>query len=221
MATVGSKNQPLVAAGDVFNPVTDINNSTNWSAGFAMALSVANATARNALTGANVWAGLIVYQQDTGEYYTYSGSGWYMARMGTPPRIELTRTATQTSTSANQTTQTGWTVTASRGGLTHSTGVVTIPRTGNYNVYALCHWAANTTGVRMLTLLSGSTALLRTSTMTISTASVETSLELVGTSVALSSGNTISIQARQDSGGTLNTTGATVPMKFIVEWAGE
>ena len=220
MATVGSKNQPLVATGDAFNPVTDINNATNWVATYAMARSVADATARNALSGANVWAGMTVYQIDTGEYYTYTGSAWYMARMGTPPRIELTRTATQTSTTATQTTQTGWTETAKRGSFSQASGVITVPRTGNYNIYAQVHFAGNATGVRMATVLSGATPILRTATLA-APATVETSLQCVGTSIPLTSGSTLTLQARQDSTAALNTTGATVPMKFIVEWAGE
>lgn len=222
MTTYGAKNQPLVATTDPFSPPTDINASTNWSATFAMVRSVANAAARNALAGANLWAGLTVHQADTNEYYSYSGSAWLLdAGVGTPPRIEMTRTSTQTSATATATTQTGWTVTANRGGFTEASGVVTVPRAGKYNIFTQCSWASNSTGVRQATILIGGTAAYRTSTMAISTSSTETNLQVVAHQVPVAGSGTIALSALQASGGALNTTGATVPMKLIIEWAGE
>lgn len=222
MATVGSKNQPIIVTTDTFNPVTDINNGVNWSATFANVRNVASATARNALSGADLWQGLSVYQVDTGEFYTYNGTAWQLGGgLGVAPRIELTRTATQTSTTATATTQTGWTQTAIRGGFTEASGVVTIPRTGKYNIFLQVNWAANATGHRALSIVSGGSPILRASGMTVTTSSTETNLQVTGLSIPLASGATLTPQALQTSGGALNTTGATVPMKFIVEWASE
>lgn len=222
MPTYGSKNQPLIATTDTFNPATDVNTATNWNANFAMVKSVANAAARTALSGADLWAGLTVHQADTNEYYSYNGSAWLLnAGMGTPPRIELTRTATQTSSSATATTQTGWTVTANRGGFVEASGVVTVPRAGKYNIFAQCSWASNSTGVRQATILIGGTATYRSSTMAISTSSTETNLQVVANQVPIAGSGTVALSALQASTTTLNTTGATVPMKLIIEWAGE
>lgn len=221
MPTYGSKNQPLVATTDTFNPPADINSATNWGATFANLRTVADTTAMNALTGADRWTGLTVYKLDSNEFYTYNGSAWVLHTIGAFPRIELTRTSTQTSNSNSSTVQTGWTVTSNRGGFSHSSGVITIPRTGLYNVYGQVNWEFNATGARILNLVSGGSVIARVSTMAATASSTISSLQVVSQSTSLASGATLSLSAIQVSGGALNTSGAVVPMKFIVEWAGE
>lgn len=220
MPTYGSKNQPLIATTDTFNPATDINTATNWGATFANLRVVASAAVRNALAGSDLWDGLTVWQQDTDEFYTYNGSAWLLnAGVGTPPRIELTKTGTQTSNNGTNTTQTGWTVTSNRGGFTEASGVITIPRTGKYNIFGQIAFAANSTGYRALTILVNGNITFRQSGA--NAASIDTAMAINANSVQLTAGQTVALSTIQGSGGSLNTTGATVPQKFIVEWAGE
>jgi hypothetical protein len=219
MPTLGDKNQPLVATTDTFNPPADINSSTNWSATFANVRTVANTTALNALTGADRWAGLTVYKLDSNEFYTYSGSAWLLNAIGQKPRIDLTRTTTQSNANNTQVVQTGWTVTANRGGFTEIAGVITIPRTGFYNIYGQASWATNATGTRVLSIEVGGTAVYRNSAP--ASSALAPSVQVSASAVPLTQGNQVRLAAWQNSGGATNTTGSPIPMKFIIEWAGE
>jgi hypothetical protein len=222
MPTSGAKNQPLVSTTDTFNPPADINTATNWAADFANVRTVADTTALNALTGADRWTGLTAYKVDSVEFYTYDGSDWILnPGMGKPPRVDLTRTATQSSGSGTLTTQTGWTVTSNRGGFSESSGVITVPRTGFYDIFAQVNWAANATGSRALSILSGGSSIGAVTTMANTASGSLTSLQIQRRSVLLSAAATVAIQARQVSGGSLNTTGTDTPMKFTMVWAGE
>jgi hypothetical protein len=222
MPTYGSKNQPLVATTDTFNTPADINSATNWSAGFANLRTVADTSALNALTGADRWTGLTAYKLDSSEFYTYDGSAWMLnAGMGKPPRIDLTKTGTQSSGSNNLTTQTGWTVTANRGGFTEASGVITVPRTGSYDIFGQVNWAANATGSRTAVILWNGTSIAAVSTMANTASSALTNLQVERRSVQLASGATLALAARQVSGSSLNTSGADPAMKFTVVWAGE
>jgi hypothetical protein len=222
MPTYGSKNQPLVSTTDTFNPPTDINSATNWGATFANVRSVADTTALNALTGADRWAGLTAYKLDSNEFYTWNGSAWVLnPGVAGPPRIELTRTTGQSQSTGSVVTQTGWTVTANRGGFVHTNGVITIPRTGFYDLHANVSFQAATAGFREVRVVVNGAYRFRNNAHPVQTATFETNVQVNLRSYSFTAGELVRLDTFTNSGATISTTGATVPMKFIMTWAGE
>lgn len=97
----------------------------------------------------------------------------------------------------------GWTVEANVG-ITHSSGVFTVPKAGRYRVDVNVSYAANATGYRGLRILVGATG-----KQTVLTAPSPTLHTTVGTSrvLIMAASGTITIQGIQNSGAGLNVQG--------------
>ena len=170
--------------------------------------------------------GMLVYLQDLNQYQMNldgSASGWYPIA-GQMPRCELTRSSTGTNffTSGSTITITGWTQTELRGGFTESSGVVTVPLTGRYNVTGFFAFGtANTTGYRLFQIAQGGsmTKIWRNSVAPVSGAAPMCTLSING--VKLTAGDTLVLQGIQNSGSSLDLYYvAGFESKFIVEYVG-
>jgi hypothetical protein len=220
MATVGSKNQPIVQTTDTFNPVSDINTLSNWVANnYASVKVLTGATLHTAITGADLFAGLLAYETSTGQYWRYDGSAWNIEAFGTPPRAHLTKTTTQSiATGGTGTVVTTWTATMARGMTANaSAGTITIPYTGRYNVYAQVLFAAAATGYRAVTVLQNGSAMARneyTPASSANTAFVPVTI----TGYVYTAGDVLSLNALQTSGGAINVIATST---FIVEYVGQ
>jgi hypothetical protein len=224
MATVGSKNQPIVQTTDSFNPVNDINTLSNWVANnYASTKILTGSTLHTAVTGADLFAGLLTYETSTGQYWRWDGSAWYLEGIGSNPRIELTNTAgsggfflTTTNTVLNS-----WTTTASRGGMSVSGGVVTVPYTGRYNIFLTFGFSSQATaaGTRIIRVATSAGPTYWNSTAPVN--SNGSYMMLAVTGVALTASTTLTPQGFQSSGATLDwVSSATAPSKFIIEYVG-
>lgn len=219
MATVGSKNQPLVSTTDAFNPPNDINTLANWVAtNYANFKVLTGATTHASLTGADVFQGLLVYEASTGQFWRYDG-GWFIEPLGTPPRAVMTKTTTQSiATGGSGAVVTGWTLGTARAFTTNATsGTITIPYSGRYNVFAQIVFAGSgaSTTYCMTQLLVNGSASVRSHVPGIS-ASVFVPIAAVGQ--YYSAGDVLSINALQTSGSAQNVTATST---FIVEYVGQ
>lgn len=237
MPTTGNKGKPVLAGSDSFAPYTHINNAVDWAETFASVRNVADSTAMNALSGtANVWVGLVVYHTSG----TYAGTFWLCTAVagspqtgtwvnlgvGLAPRIDLTRTTNATGffTSGTTGTVSGWTTVQNRGGFTESTGTVTVPLTGRYNITGNFAFGSQATaiGYRMHQLVFGgsSTFILRT---------IQTGVNGIAhyggytaTGIKLTAGDTVALAGLQNSGVALDLTAATAsfPARLTIEYVG-
>jgi hypothetical protein len=231
MATVGAKNQPLTATTDLFQPNIDINTVSNWVANnYASVKILTGATLHTAVTGADLFQGLTVYESSTDQFWTYNGTAWYLQPLGsTFPRFEGTlSTGTVSIPNAaytnlgSSTASTAFTTSTTRGGMTYAstTGIVTVPYAGRYNIWAFSSWTANATGFRALQLLIGGTALYGNAITSVSsTIQTQNSLNIQG--ITLTASQTLQLQAYQNSTAALTISAAAYPVKFIVEYAGQ
>jgi len=224
MATTGAKNQPLVATTDTFNPQGDINTLANWVANnYASAKILTGATLHTALTGSDLFAELRVFETSTGQVWRYTGSAWVLEPLGTPPRIELTITTTSTSyfTTGVSRTVSGWTVTQNRGGFTESSGVVTVPVAGRYNVFGQFQYGIQATaaGARVWQVNLGSGVIYRNSAPAVNANTAYGTVAVTGVSVA--AGETFTLTGLQTAGVSLDLAATTqIPTKFIIEYVG-
>lgn len=219
MATVGAKNQPIVQTTDTFNPVNDINTLSNWVANnYAAHKILTGATLHTAVTGADLFNGLVVYETSTGQFWRYDGSAWQIEAMGTPPRAYLSKTTTQSLTNGALTTVTSWTAIMARAmTVSASSGTITIPYTGRYNVWAQVLFAANSTGYRGVSVLQNASVMARNE-MLPATGTNTVFVPVTINGFPFTAGDVISVQAVQTSGGALNVTGTT---SLIVEYVGQ
>lgn len=225
MATVGAKNQPIVQNTDTFNPVSDINTLSNWVANnYASVKIIASPSTKSSITGADLFVGLTVYEQVNDLFWTWNGTSWILQPLGSVPRIELTRTTTGTNFFTNNTTVTltGWTQTSSRGSMSQSNGVVTVPYAGRYNIYFQFIFAAQTTpaGTRIIKVTTGTSAITyQSSNAPVASNGVYMSIAVPG--AMLSANETLTFAGFQSSGGALDWTAtAGAPSKIVVEYVG-
>jgi hypothetical protein len=224
MATVGAKNQPIVQTTDSFNPVNDINTLSNWVANnYASVKILTGSTLRTSLTGADLFAGLMVWEQSTGQFWQYDGSAWVLQPTGTPPRIELTNTAGSGGFFLNNTVTTlnSWTTTQNRGGFSVSGGVVTVPFAGRYNVFLQMAFSSQATasGTRIIRVGTSAGPVYWNSTAPVNSQGSYMMLSVPGLSLAASA--TLTPGAFQTSGATLDWVAtASAPSKFVVEYVG-
>ena len=225
MATTGAKNQPLVATTDTFNPVADINTLSNWVANnYASAKILTGSTLHTALTGADLFPELRVFETSTGQVWRYTGSAWVLEPLGTPPRIELTITATSTGyfTSGTSRIISGWTTTQNRGGFTESAGVVTVPVAGRYNVFGQFQYGVQATaaGARVWQINLGSGAIYRNSAPAVNANTAYGTVAVTGLSVA--AGETFALWGLHTAGVALDLAATTqIPTKLIIEYVGQ
>lgn len=206
MATLGSKNQPIVQTSDTFNPAADINTLANWVANnYASVKILTGSTVHTSLSGSDLFAGLLCYEQSTGQYWRYNGSGWLLEPIGDVPRIQLDRTSAGTGffTSGTTTTISGWTATQNRGGFTESSGVVTVPFSGRYNISGFFGYNSNTSGYRVwqINCNGSSNQIFRNIWNPISGTSMGS---VVASGVRLVAGDTVALQGLQSSGSTID-----------------
>ena len=231
MPTTGAKNQPLVATTDTFNPPADINTLSNWVANnYASVKILTGATLHTAITGSDLFTGLTAYETSTDQFWTYNGSAWYLQPLGSGvPRFEGTLStgtvsipnATYTSVGSS-TASTAFTTSTTRGGMTWNgtTGTLTVPYTGRYNITATGSWTANATGFRAFQLNMNGTGTYGNSITSVSGA-IQTQNTITLTGVQLSATNTLTLQAYQSSGGALALSAAAYPVKFVVDYVGQ
>lgn len=229
MPTTGNKGKPVLAGTDSFAPYTHINNAVDWAETFANVRSIADSTAMNALSGtANVWVGLVVYHTSgtyAGTYWVctaVSGSPqtgtWKMMGIANTPRTELTKTSSQTLTSGTATTITSWTVVENRGMTANaSTGSITIPVTGRYNVYAQLVYTANATGSRWCTVLRNGSPAYRNAISVPASSSSSQFMSCTAVGITLTAGDVMTVQGLQQSGANLDVT---TTCSFVVEYIG-
>jgi hypothetical protein len=224
MATVGAKNQPIVQTTDTFNPVSDINTLANWVANnYASFKILTSTTVHGSLTGADLFAGLVVWEQSTGQFWQYDGSAWALLGLGTVPRIELTNTSGSAGFFVNNTTTTlsTWTTTMNRGGFTVASGVVTVPVTGRYNIYYQMGFGsqASASGTRIIRISTSASVVMWNSTAPVN--SQGSYMTLSATGVQLTASTTLTPAAFQTSGSTLDWVAtASAPSKFVIEYIG-
>jgi len=224
MATVGAKNQPIVQTTDTFNPVNDINTLSNWIAtNYANFKVLTGATTKSSLTGADLFVGLVVWEQSTGQFWQYNGSAWSLLGLGSSPRLDLTSTSTQAAffTSGTSRTLSTWTTTANRGGFTVASGVVTVPYTGLYDIYLSLTYSAQATatGSRIARVVTSSGATHQVISPAVNSSSASLTLSING--LALTAGETLTPTGYQSAGVALDwTSSAANPGKFIVTYVG-
>jgi hypothetical protein len=220
MPTVGAKNQPIVQTTDSFNPVNDINTLSNWVANnYGSVKILTGSTVRTSLTGADLFAGLTVWEQSTGQFWQYNGTAWVLQPLGTPPRAELIQTSTQSISTGTTGTVTGYSTVNLRGGFTHASGVLTVPVTGRYNVTAGISWtlASGATGYRITRLLVNGGINYNQSTNAFSGTLGQT---LNVTGLSLTAGDTLAIGVTHNQGTNTNIDGTIYANRFIVEYVG-
>ena len=144
--------------------------------------------------------GQIVYLNDVNIYQaSHGGALWYPVA-GQMPYIELTKTASQNFTSGTTAIVTWAAPTIQRGGFTVLSNVVTVPTTGIYQIVASIYWTGNATGNRLLKIMKNGADYTRDGQLP------PGALSYTPTSVVqlfLNSGDTISVEGFQASGGTL------------------
>jgi hypothetical protein len=219
MPTTGAKNQPIVQNTDTFNPVADINTLANWVAtNYANFKVLTGSTVRTSLTGADLFVGLVVWEQSTGLFWQYNGTAWIALSLGAVPRAELTKTAAQSIPNNSSTTVTGWTTTQARNITVNNTaGSVTVPYAGNYNLWAQIVYTTNATGSRFVIVAVNGSVVSRLGLTAPTTTASAQMMPIAITSLALAANDVITIQALQVSGGALDVIGTT---KLVVEYVG-
>lgn len=225
MATVGAKNQPLVQTTDTFNPVSDINTLANWVANnYASFKILSGATVHTSLTGADLFAGLVVWEQSTSQFWQYSGTAWKLLPFGAG---NPTAIGVQTSTiSVPDSTYTGvtYTTTTLTGGVTHSAGVFTVPVAGLYQVTAQLNWATGATGTfREVDIDRSQNSGSTWSTLGLQrsyNSAATTAYEVATVTLDCNAGDQIRVRAYQNSGSTITVSGATVPIRTTINFLG-
>lgn len=232
MPTTGSKGKPVLAGTDAFAPYTHINSAVNWAETFANVRNVADSTAMNALASTDLWTGLTVYHTGgtyAGTFWTYNGSAWKMNNLGDgTPRFEGVKSS-GTTTAIPSTT---WTAIASssagttttnttRGGmsLNTTTGAVTVPVAGRYNMYVQASWTANGTGnLRGVRIIVDGVPIA--GTFVPPNASAEMPVFATATGVNLNANAVVTFQVYQSSGSGLTLTAAAWPLRCTIDFMG-
>jgi hypothetical protein len=181
------------------------------------------AAARDAAIGTGVSQvelaeGMFVYLSDLNQYQmNLNGtvSGWY-AVAGQMPRIQLRLGSAFSTTSGNTSTITGWTVT-NNSTYSESSGVVTVPFTGKYNVSSLIvHAASNTTGGRGTVIIHSAGGTYRNTLPAPQSAAHSQSVWNTLTSFSMTAGDTLTFQAYQNSGGSSTvTTDSIITIEYV------
>ena len=226
MATVGAKNQPLVQTTDTFNPVSDINTLSNWVASnYANYKVLSGATLHTAVTGADLFAGLVVYETSTNQFWRYDGTSWYLEPIGSTPRIQLDRSSTGTgwftSNGSTTTVVSGWSATQNRGGFTEASGTVTVPVAGRYNIWGFFGFAGNATGTRIyqITIGGSQTGIFRNVTAAPGSLAALSNVNVTG--IRLNANDTVKLEGLQNSGSTLDLFyQAGYGPRLVIEYVG-
>ena len=224
MATVGAKNQPLVQTTDTFNPVSDINTLANWVANnYASFKILTGSTVHTSLTGADLFAGLVVWENSTSQFWQYSGTSWSMLAIGSGvPSAIATQTGALTSASTYKlVTYNSVTLT---GGITHSAGIFTVPVAGKYLVSANISWASDVTAThRELDIdqsqNSGSTwNTIAVQRVWLSAAATE--YQNASAVIMCNAGDQLRVQGYNNVSGGTAMTGATIPLRTTISFLG-
>ena len=157
-----------------------------------------------AAIGTAVTKGMIIHDQATNLYSTYSGSAW-MPLTGATPRLILTKSGVQSLTTGVVADVTNHTTTLNQGGFTvnTTTGAVTLPYTGYYNITIQHTYATGTAGIRMAVLMLNAAVHTRTQVPAPPT-NLNTSALLSLNGYKFTAGDILTQQAMQSSGGALN-----------------
>lgn len=179
--------------------------------------SFASAAARDASITAPV-EGMLCYLEDVNQVTSYIGSAWYPIA-GQMPRMHLKLNSTFSITNGSTSTVTGWTTISNNSTFSGTSGVVTVPLTGRYNVTFVCiHTANNTTGGRGALIALSSTGVTYRNTLPApQSAGHSQSVYLNMNSVNMAANDTVTLQAYQNSGATNTLTTDTF---FIIEYVG-
>lgn len=133
---------------------------------------------------------------------TTDGKGRVIAGT-TSRRLYLTKNGNLNTTTGTTTDVTGWTTVENVGGFTLASNVVTVANAGIYNLTLAVTFAANSTGQRSLgVVLSGGRNFRVISPSNAANAQVTTVVCSLN-SINIAAGETITLTARQESGGTL------------------
>lgn len=168
--------------------------------------------------------GMLVYLQDLNQYQMNidgSASGWYPVAGQMPSFVGL-----QTGTITAQASGGGVksTVTFSsktERGITESSGIVTVPYTGWYNVAGVVNWASGNAGARDAILAYGVSGTYTEYALQRVYAGVTgTNYNTVNATMYLTAGNTIRLQGSQTSGASLSMTGTVIPCSLTVNYLG-
>ena len=119
-------------------------------------------------------------------------------------RLYLTKNGTQSIATASNTTVTTWTSVENTGGFSESSGVVTVTNAGIYNITFALTFGGNATGQRVASLVFSGGRTFRVPVPAHATASNVATTIVSLNSIAVSAGETITLQAFQNSGGALN-----------------
>lgn len=225
MATVGAKNQPLVQTTDNFNPVADINTLANWVAtNYANFKVLSGANTHTGVTGADLFAGLVVWETSTSQFWQYTGLAWKLLPFGGGnPTAIATQSGTISCTTGTYTLVTFNSVTL-QGGIAHSAGIFTLPNAGNYTIAVTCGWETGAASTYREVDIdrsqnSGSTWSTLGLQRTFNSASA-TTYQSATVTLDCNSSDQIRIRVVQNSGSTLNASGATVPIRLTITYVG-
>ncbi len=168
--------------------------------------------------------GMLVHLQDLNQYQMNldgSASAWYPVA-GQMPSFVGTQTGALTAQASGASTKTTLTFSAkTERGITESSGIVTAPYTGWYNINGVINWASGAAGNRDCILAYGVSGVYTEFAMNRVYAGVTgTNYNAVSGCVYLTSGNTIRLQGSQTSGSTLSITGAVIPCSLTVTYLG-
>lgn len=179
--------------------------------------SYASATARDAAIPLPI-EGMLCYLEDVNQVTSYIGSAWYPIA-GQMPRMHLKLNTAFSITNGSTSTVTGWTTVSNNSTFSGTSGVVTVPLTGRYNITFVCiHTANNTTGGRGALIALSSTGLTYRNTLPAPQSSGHSqSVFLNMNSLNLTANDTVTLQAYQNSGATNTLTTDTF---FIIEYVG-
>lgn len=123
-------------------------------------------------------------------------------------RLFLTKNGTQSIAATSNVGITPWTTVENVGGFSVSTNVVTVTNAGIYNITAALNFSSSTQGARSVFLIFSGGRTIR-ATFPANTASAQLSTAFVSlNSIPLAAGETITIEARQTSGGSLTLSAA-------------
>jgi hypothetical protein len=179
--------------------------------------SFASAAARDSAITAPV-EGMLCYLEDVNQVTSYVGSAWYPIA-GQMPRMHLKLNSTFSITNGSTSTVTGWTTISNNSTFSGTSGVVTVPLAGRYNITFVCiHTANNTTGGRGALIALSSTGVTYRNTLPApQSAGHSQSVYLNMNSVNMAANDTVTLQAYQNSGATNTLTTDTF---FIIEYVG-
>lgn len=119
-------------------------------------------------------------------------------------RYHLTKNGPLSTTSGTVTEVTGWTSVENFGGFSLSGGVITVANAGIYNITFALAFGGNVTGTRSAHVILGSGRTYRVTNPAHPTGSAVTTAIVSLGSINLAAGETITLQALQNSGGALN-----------------